>query len=548
MKNTTQCFIFIFLVLFTFISIIAIWPDSGKNHDAGLTSAELKLEEKTEKDSTTDSSITTYTFVNAEEKTTFAIDRGYAVRKAVRNSEGKTIEERYFDADGNPVKLYDSYYGVKYEYRDHEVIIKYLDSQGNEMPLTTYSIIVRTLDDDGRAIDDYYYDLDMQPTQYAGYYGMHWDYDNNGWNNRGTYLDKNGQPVLCSSGYAIKEYKRDAAGTITGEFYFDEQGNPTKSSFGEYGQLYERDENGRISQIMYADADGNAVTNSAGYAIRKYTYYRDGTVDIDMYFDNAGNPVALSKGQYGIRHNGKTTLLMDKNGNVTDISGVEMIDEQQAINIFGLQDRFTDLGYCLDFNNHKEITVESLIENTKLISNLPNSAETDSQNKTYIGLENTEVLVYIFSISFQVAGAMILLLFTLSTKRLEIIKRFSGTGMILRNGDTGELNYNENEFVNTFREGYLNKAAITFIAIGYFAGVFGEIGQNNRVLVAFCVITFTTIILMLTCYSVESFLKKSPVVNARITNKELEQVGIEPDMESISGEEISKMFQQEFKE
>ena len=35
-----------------------------------------------------------------------------------------------------------------------------------------------------------------------------------------------------------------------------------------------------------------------------------------MYFDNAGNPVALSKGQYGIRHNGKTTLLMDKNGNV----------------------------------------------------------------------------------------------------------------------------------------------------------------------------------------------------------------------------------------
>lgn len=37
-------------MFFTFISIIAIWPDSGKDHDAGLTSAELKLEEKTEKD------------------------------------------------------------------------------------------------------------------------------------------------------------------------------------------------------------------------------------------------------------------------------------------------------------------------------------------------------------------------------------------------------------------------------------------------------------------------------------------------------------------
>ena len=99
---------------------------------------------------------------------TFAIDRGYAVREVVRNAEGKTIEERYFDTDGNPVELYDSYYGIKYEYRDHEIIIKYLDSQGNEMLRATYSIVVRTLDDDGRAVDDYYYDLDMQPIQYAG--------------------------------------------------------------------------------------------------------------------------------------------------------------------------------------------------------------------------------------------------------------------------------------------------------------------------------------------------------------------------------------------
>lgn len=233
---------------------------------------------------------------------------------------------------------------------------------------------------------------------------------------------------------------------------------------------------------------------------------------------------------------------------LTDISGVEMIDEQQANNIFELQERFTNLDYCLDFNNHEEITVENLIENTKLISNLPNSTEVDSQNKIHMGLENIKAIVFIFAISFQVAGAMILLLFTLSTKRLEIIKRFSGTGMIFRNGETGELSYNENEFVNTFQEGYLNKFAITYIAIGYFLGIFGEIGQNNKVLIAFCVITFTTIILMFTYYFVESFLKKSSIVNARITNKELEQAGIEPEMESISGEEISKMFQQEFKE
>ena len=80
MKNGTKrnC-IFIFLAVFTLISIIAVWPDSGKDHDVGFTSAELKFEEKTEKDSTADSSITTYTFLNEAEETTNAIDRGYAV-------------------------------------------------------------------------------------------------------------------------------------------------------------------------------------------------------------------------------------------------------------------------------------------------------------------------------------------------------------------------------------------------------------------------------------------------------------------------------------
>ena len=87
-------------MFFTFISITAIWPDSGKDHDAGLTSADLKLEEKIEKDSTTDSSITTYTFVNASEETTFVIDRGYAALSA-----RPCVQQRVCNpTGGNPVK------------------------------------------------------------------------------------------------------------------------------------------------------------------------------------------------------------------------------------------------------------------------------------------------------------------------------------------------------------------------------------------------------------------------------------------------------------
>ena len=95
--------------------------------------------------------------------------------KQIKNAEGQVVEEVYYDADGNSVKLYDSYYGVEYEYHDYEVIIWYLDSEGNTMPLATYSTIVRTMVD-GRTVDDYYYDLDMQPVQWIGYYGMHREY------------------------------------------------------------------------------------------------------------------------------------------------------------------------------------------------------------------------------------------------------------------------------------------------------------------------------------------------------------------------------------
>ena len=301
----------LFLLIFTFISVIAVLPDTSKDHNAGLIASELECEEKTYDHSTV------YTFVDALGKITFAIDRGYASRELIKNTEGQVIKECYYDTDGNLVKLYNSYYGVAYEYKDHEIVIQYLDSQGKAMQLNTgYSTIIRTLDDAGRAIDDFYYDLNMHPIQYAGYYGIHRDYDEQGQNNRISYVDKNGKIILCSSGYAVKEYRRDEKGKLIGEFYYDAQGNPAESSSGGYGQLYEWYENGRISQITYLNADGDPGPTNAGYTILKRTYYRDGNADTDMYFDTDGNPIALSKGQYGIKHSGKITLLLDRNGNI----------------------------------------------------------------------------------------------------------------------------------------------------------------------------------------------------------------------------------------
>lgn len=292
------------------LSILALLPDADVDHDAGYTSSELSIRE------TVDGSVTSTSYVNFDGVITEAIDMGYATVCRMQDDNGRVVEERYLDANGDPVARYGNYYGLSYEYDETGTVITYLDAEGNPIIRSDgYSTIVRT-QVDGRASDDFYYDLKGQQVQCSGgYYGLHREYNSEGQSTSSTFLDKDGHAVSTSSGYAIKTYQRDMDGTIVGEQYFDTEGNPVRSLLGQYGELYQRNEQGYIGQITYLDADGNPAPTNAGYTILKRTYHRDGTADTDMYFDANGNPKALSKGQYGIKRSGKVNLLLDRNGN-----------------------------------------------------------------------------------------------------------------------------------------------------------------------------------------------------------------------------------------
>ena len=293
------------------LSILALLPDADVDHDAGYTASELSIRE------TVDGSVTSTSYVNSDGVITEAIDMGYATVCRMRDDNDRVVEERYLDASGNPVARYDDYYGLSYGYGETSTVITYLDAEGNpEKRSVGYTTIVRT-QADGRAYDDFYYDLNGQQVQCSGgYYGFHRGYNSDGQNTSLTFLDKDGHAVCASSGYAIKTYQRDGNGTVVGEQYFDTEGNPARSSLGQYGELYQCNEKGYIGQITYLDADRNPAPTNAGYAILKRTYYRDGTADTDMYFDANGNPKALSKGQYGIKRSGKVNLLLDRDGNI----------------------------------------------------------------------------------------------------------------------------------------------------------------------------------------------------------------------------------------
>ena len=293
------------------LSILALLPDADVDHDAGYTASELSIRE------TVDGSVTSTSYVNPDGAITDAIDMGYATVCRMRDDSGRVVEERYLDANGDPVARYGDYYGLSYEYDETSTVITCLDAEGNPIILSDgYSIIVRT-QVGGRASDDFYYNLNGQQVQCSGgYYGTHREFNTEGQNTSLTFFDKDGHAVSSSSGYAIKTYQRDMDGTIVSEQYFDTEGNPARSLLGQYGELYQRNEQGYIGQITYLGADGKPTPTNAGYTILKRTYHRDGTADTDMYFDAEGNPKALSKGQYGIKRSGKVSLLLDRNGNV----------------------------------------------------------------------------------------------------------------------------------------------------------------------------------------------------------------------------------------
>lgn len=293
------------------LSILALLPDADVDHDAGYTSSELNIQE------TVDGSVTSTSYVNLDGVITEAIDIGYATVCRMRDDSGRVVEERYLDANGDPVARYRDYYGLSYEYDETSMVITYLDAEGNPIERSDgYATIVRT-QVDGRSYDDFYYDLNGQQVQCSvGYYGLHREFNTEGQNTSLTFLDKDGHAVCTSSGYAITTYQRDMDGNVVGEQYFDTEWNPVKSSLGQYGELYKRNEQGYIGQITFLHADGNPAPTNAGYTILKRTYHRDGTADTDMYFDANGNPMVLSKGQYGTKRSGKVNLLLDRNGNI----------------------------------------------------------------------------------------------------------------------------------------------------------------------------------------------------------------------------------------
>lgn len=119
-----------------FLSIFAMHPDADVDHNAGYTSSELSIRE------TVDGSVTSTSYVNSDGVITDAIDMGYATVRRMQDDNGRVVEERYLDANGDPVARYGDYCGLSYEYDETSTVIT-LAMRSNSSVVAAISWLLR---------------------------------------------------------------------------------------------------------------------------------------------------------------------------------------------------------------------------------------------------------------------------------------------------------------------------------------------------------------------------------------------------------------------
>lgn len=151
-------------------------------------------------------------------------------------------------------------------------------------------------------------------------------------------------------------------------------------------------------------------------------------------------------------------------------------------------------------------------------------------------------MIYAISIALQVAGALLLMVNTLSVKRDNVIIRFAGHNLITRNGNTKEINYDSKVLITLYQQAYLSKIAFIYIVIGYTLGVFGNVDTCSKILLVVLIISFSMLLILVSYKIVGMIIKHSKNINTPITNKDLEKLGIKPDIETVSDDEIDALF------
>ena len=310
--SAKQIVLLIIIFLFVTLSFVFITPYTEKGQLLIHSSSLIKSVEKNN-----DQERTVYKDANG--KICFADDLGYAIKTVTLLRDG-TIEE-YYDENETPITQSLGYHAILHQYDENgsEIRTTYLDCNKNPVCIT-YGYAIIKCEYEASAKIEYYYDENEVPVCSRDFgFGKMSEYNESSEVQKVTFLDKEGNPMVTDSGYAMMirtYYSTDGPeqGKIKDEYYFDEEGKPTAIYLGNYGLHKEYNEKGQSYMIVYLNADGQVCMTNKGYAIVIRTFNNDNSVESEMYYDTTGKSVSLLEGQYGKKNIDGKEFFLDSNG------------------------------------------------------------------------------------------------------------------------------------------------------------------------------------------------------------------------------------------
>ncbi len=212
---------------------------------------------------------------------------------------GKTVTERYEDAEGNPFETAGGYSGrsVTRDAKKRITEIRYLDAEGQlTMNAWKYARLAMSYTSFGSLRRLSYYGTDKKRTVVPalGYAAIECDYRGTTLTGR-TYLNAAGKPVDTQMGYATMIQKVNKKNQVTGVSYQHADGSPALCPDGWSSCEITRDDKGRETARRYYGTDGRMTDRGTGYAREEIRYPSENEKQITRY-DTEGNAVVTDGG------------------------------------------------------------------------------------------------------------------------------------------------------------------------------------------------------------------------------------------------------------
>ncbi|MDO4563817.1 MAG: TIR domain-containing protein [Clostridia bacterium] len=160
---------------------------------------------------------------------------------------------------------------------------------------------------------------------------------------RESFINENGESILCGDGYAEIAREYDNRGNVTREIFFGTDGQPILTAYGYATANFEYDELGNAVYMAFFGTDGQPVLSSYGYASAAFEYDELGNVTRIAFFDTGGKPILCNDGYAGL------TREYDDRGNL--IREVLLGTDGQAISDY---DGYAEIFF--EYDEHDNIT------------------------------------------------------------------------------------------------------------------------------------------------------------------------------------------------